>query len=76
MHCGTACYPQNLHPELSKVGRYLEIHISSSTNLLSSPTKILRSFPPLQAEIIKEVTLSLINKIPDDVYAEIVSQAK
>ncbi|CZR50748.1 related to cell cycle arrest protein BUB2 [Phialocephala subalpina] len=41
-----------------------------------SPTKILRNFPPLQAEMIKEVTLSLIKKIPDDVYAEIVAHAK
>ncbi|PMD39847.1 TBC-domain-containing protein [Hyaloscypha variabilis F] len=41
-----------------------------------SPTKILRSFPPLQAEMVKEVTLTLIRKIPDDVYAEIVSHAK
>ncbi|PBP22678.1 mitotic check point protein [Diplocarpon rosae] len=41
-----------------------------------SPTKILRSFPPLKAETIKEVTLTLIKKIPDDVYAEIVSHAK
>jgi cell cycle arrest protein BUB2 len=45
-------------------------------NASRSPTKILRSFPPLQAEIIKEVTLTLIKKIPDDVYAEIVSHAK
>ncbi|KAE8452138.1 hypothetical protein EG329_001605 [Mollisiaceae sp. DMI_Dod_QoI] len=41
-----------------------------------SPVKILRSFPPLQAEMIKEVTLTLIKKIPDDVYAEIVAHAK
>jgi cell cycle arrest protein BUB2 len=41
-----------------------------------SPTKILRSFPPLQAEIIKEVTLTLIKKVPDDVYSEIVMHAK
>ncbi|KFZ07939.1 hypothetical protein V502_09647 [Pseudogymnoascus sp. VKM F-4520 (FW-2644)] len=40
-----------------------------------SPTKILRSFPPLQAETIKELTLTLIKKIPDDVYAEIVAHA-
>jgi cell cycle arrest protein BUB2 len=45
-------------------------------NVCLSPTKILRSFPPLQAEMIKEVTLTLIKKIPDDVYAEIVSHAK
>lgn len=43
---------------------------------LTSPTKILRSFPPLEAETIKELTLTLIKKIPDDVYAEIVSHAK
>ena len=41
-----------------------------------SPTKILRSFPPLNAQMVKEVTLTLIKKIPDDVYAEIVSHAK
>ncbi|ELR06855.1 hypothetical protein VC83_04839 [Pseudogymnoascus destructans] len=41
-----------------------------------SPTKILRSFPPLQAETIKELTLTLIKKIPDDVYAEIVAHAQ
>ncbi|KAB8299207.1 hypothetical protein EYC80_001303 [Monilinia laxa] len=41
-----------------------------------SPTKILRSFPPLQADTIKEVTLTIITKIPDDVYAEIVFHAK
>ncbi|KAG0650873.1 Cell division control 16 [Hyphodiscus hymeniophilus] len=41
-----------------------------------SPTKILRSFPPIQAEMVKEVTLTLVKKIPDDVYSEIVSHAK
>jgi len=41
-----------------------------------SPTKILRSFPPLRAEIIKEVTLTLIKKVPDDVYSEIVTHAR
>ncbi|RQM06973.1 hypothetical protein DH86_00000110, partial [Scytalidium sp. 3C] len=41
-----------------------------------SPTKVLRSFPPLQAETIKQVTLTLIKMIPDDIYAEIVAHAK
>ncbi|KAG9238339.1 rab-GTPase-TBC domain-containing protein [Amylocarpus encephaloides] len=41
-----------------------------------SPTKILRSFPPLQAETIIEVTLTIVKKIPDDVFSEIVSHAK
>lgn len=44
--------------------------------IYDSPAKILRSFPPLQAEVIKEVTLSLVMKIPDDVYAEIVAHGK
>ncbi|RKF54412.1 Cell division control protein 16 [Erysiphe neolycopersici] len=41
-----------------------------------SPTKILRSIPPLQAELVKEITLSIIRKIPDNIYAEIVAHAK
>jgi cell cycle arrest protein BUB2 len=58
--------------------RYVDIFIILDHSMLTqhSPTKILRSFPPLQAETIKEVTLSLIKKIPDDIYAEIVVHAK
>ncbi|KAI9745180.1 MAG: hypothetical protein M1818_001458 [Claussenomyces sp. TS43310] len=41
-----------------------------------SPTKILRSFPPLQAETIKQLALTLIKKLPDDVYAEMLAHAK
>ncbi|KAI9803480.1 MAG: hypothetical protein M1825_001823 [Sarcosagium campestre] len=41
-----------------------------------SPTKILRSFPPLQAAKVKAVAISLIRKIPDAVYDEIVVHAK
>ncbi|POS87605.1 hypothetical protein EPUL_000931 [Erysiphe pulchra] len=41
-----------------------------------SPTKILRSIPPLQAELVKEVTLSIIRKIPENIYADIVAHAK
>ncbi|KAI1003396.1 hypothetical protein K3495_g4810 [Podosphaera aphanis] len=41
-----------------------------------SPTKILRSLSPLQAETVKEVTLSLIRKVPDHIYGEIVAHAK
>ena len=50
-------------------------HMENIANYCYSPTKILRSFPPLQAETIKELTLTLIKKIPDDVYAEIVAHA-
>lgn len=41
-----------------------------------SPTKILRSFPALQAQMIMGVTLTIVKKIPDDVYAEIIDHAK
>ncbi|KAI9804006.1 MAG: hypothetical protein M1833_000287 [Piccolia ochrophora] len=42
----------------------------------SSPMKVLRSFPPLQATKIKMTALSLVKKIPETVYSEIVSHAK
>jgi cell cycle arrest protein BUB2 len=41
-----------------------------------SPTKVLRSFPPLEAEQIIKLTLFVVQKIPDDVYAELVNHAK
>ena len=46
-----------------------------STNRRSSPNKLLRSFPALQADSIKRVTLTIIRKLPADVYAEIVNHA-
>ncbi|KAJ5807892.1 hypothetical protein N7474_009161 [Penicillium riverlandense] len=41
-----------------------------------SPNKILRSFPPLDAKEIIALTVLLVQKIPDDLYAEMVSHAK
>ncbi|KAI9828762.1 MAG: hypothetical protein M1832_001867 [Thelocarpon impressellum] len=41
-----------------------------------SPTKILRSFPPLQAAKVKMIAISLVKKLPDSVYDEIVVHAK
>lgn len=43
---------------------------------LNSPTKVLRSFPPLEAEQIIKLTLVVVQKIPDDVYAELVNHAR
>ncbi|CAK7271436.1 CDC16 protein [Sporothrix epigloea] len=40
-----------------------------------SPNKLLRSFPALQADSIKRVTLTIIRKLPPDVYAEVVNHA-
>jgi cell cycle arrest protein BUB2 len=45
------------------------------TNFLS-PMKVLRSFPPLNAEQIKIMTVSLVRKIPDSLYNEIVVHAR
>lgn len=36
---------------------------------------MLRSFPSLNADLVKSVTIGIIKKIPDDVYAEIVNHA-
>ncbi|KAI9885203.1 MAG: Sulfate permease 2 [Watsoniomyces obsoletus] len=41
-----------------------------------SPVKILRSFPPLNAARIKALAVSLVSKIPDQLYDEIVKHAK
>jgi cell cycle arrest protein BUB2 len=41
-----------------------------------SPNKLLRSFPALNAEQIKNLTVAIIQKLPEDVYAEIVDHAK
>lgn len=42
---------------------------------LHSPSNLLRSLPALQADIIKRVTMTILQKIPRDVYTEIVSHA-
>lgn len=41
-----------------------------------SPNKVLRSFPPLNADLIKSVTIGIIKQIPDDIYADIVMHAQ
>jgi cell cycle arrest protein BUB2 len=43
---------------------------------IQSPNKLLRSFPPLDAEKIISLTVSFVRKIPDDLYAELVHHAK
>ena len=74
MHCRTIGDSPKRHIKLSEVNS--KDRRRRSLLMIHSPTKILRSFPPLQAETVKEVTLTLIKKIPNDVYAEIVSHAK
>ncbi|KAJ5911903.1 uncharacterized protein N7473_001206 [Penicillium subrubescens] len=41
-----------------------------------SPNKILRSLPPLDAKGIIALTVLLVQRIPDDLYAEMVNHAK
>lgn len=41
----------------------------------SSPNKLLRSFPSLNAERIKGTALAIVKMIPDDIYAEIIKHA-
>ena len=41
-----------------------------------SPSNLLRSLPALQADLIKRVSMTILQKIPRDVYAEIVSHAR
>ncbi|KAK3179029.1 hypothetical protein OEA41_001168 [Lepraria neglecta] len=42
----------------------------------TSPGKLLRSFPPLQAKKIIELTVSMVRKIPADLYEELVHHAE
>ncbi|KAF2682791.1 TBC-domain-containing protein [Lentithecium fluviatile CBS 122367] len=42
----------------------------------SSPNNLLRSFPPLNAEAIIRMAVTCANKIPEDMYEEIIHHAK
>lgn len=42
----------------------------------SSPSKLLRSFPALDAQEIIKTTLGIVKKIPNDVYAQLVAHAR
>jgi hypothetical protein len=42
----------------------------------SSPNKILRSFPPLDAKEIIALTVLIVRKIPEPLYAELIDHAK
>lgn len=59
--------------------RYLLISsgkvIVIASNFAFSPNKLLRSFPQLNADLVKSVTISIIKKIPDDLYEEIATHA-
>jgi cell cycle arrest protein BUB2 len=55
---------------------YLQVELSLwLLTLLFSPNKLLRSFPQLNADLVKSVTISIIKKIPDDLYEEIATHA-
>lgn len=48
----------------------------SSFLTVYSPNKILRSFPPLDAKEIIALTVLIVRKIPDALYAELLEHAK
>ncbi|KAL7788217.1 rab-GTPase-TBC domain-containing protein [Trichoderma ceciliae] len=63
-------------PHLNIVCIVAQLTIMRSQILQSqSPNKLLRSFPQINADLVKSVTISIIKKIPDDVYEEIATHA-
>ncbi|KAI4187908.1 MAG: hypothetical protein LQ348_004000 [Seirophora lacunosa] len=64
-------------PHLNILCICAQLVIMRETLLTSpSPTKLLRSFPPLQAKLIIEFAASNLRKIPADVYEELVHHAE
>ncbi|KAL8714882.1 MAG: hypothetical protein Q9220_001395 [cf. Caloplaca sp. 1 TL-2023] len=64
-------------PHLNILCICAQLVIMRETLLTSpSPTKLLRSFPPLQAKLIVEITVSNLRKIPADIYQELVHHAE
>ncbi|KAL8996447.1 MAG: hypothetical protein Q9169_004041 [Polycauliona sp. 2 TL-2023] len=64
-------------PHLNILCICAQLVIMRETLLTSpSPTKLLRSFPPLQAKLIVEITVSNLRKIPADIYEELVHHAE
>ncbi|KAL8672504.1 MAG: hypothetical protein Q9168_003042 [Polycauliona sp. 1 TL-2023] len=64
-------------PHLNILCICAQLVIMRETLLTSpSPTKLLRSFPPLQAKLIVEITVSNLRKIPADLYEELVHHAE
>lgn len=56
-------------------GKFTPLSSTSSANPFS-PNKILRSFPPLDAKEIIALTVLIVRKIPEDLYAEMITHAK
>ncbi|KAK1249062.1 hypothetical protein MKX07_002578 [Trichoderma sp. CBMAI-0711] len=63
-------------PHLNIVCIVAQLTIMRSQILQSqSPNKLLRSFPQINADLVKSITISIIKKIPDDLYEEIATHA-
>ncbi|KAI4163868.1 MAG: hypothetical protein LQ342_002641 [Letrouitia transgressa] len=64
-------------PHLNILCICAQLVIMRETLLTSpSPTKVLRSLPPLQAKLVIEITVSNLRKIPPDIYEELVHHAE
>lgn len=49
---------------------------TGGANRWNSPNKILRNLPPLNAKEIIALTVLLVQRIPSDLYTEMVTHAK
>ncbi|KAL8737894.1 MAG: hypothetical protein Q9181_001266 [Wetmoreana brouardii] len=64
-------------PHLNILCICMQLVIMRETLMASpSPTKLLRSFPPLQAKPVIDLTVSNLRKIPVDLYEELVHHAE
>ncbi|CAI4213743.1 unnamed protein product [Parascedosporium putredinis] len=61
----------------AEIYAFPSLHLMRDKILKSpSPGNLLRSLPALQADLIKRVSITILQRIPRDVYAEIVSHAQ
>jgi len=49
---------------------------ANSPPCIYSPMKLLRQFPPLNAKMIVSVAVSLVRKIPEELFEELVNHAR
>lgn len=50
--------------------------ICSNLALIASPMKLLRQFPPLNSKTIISVAVSLVRKIPEELFEALVNHAR
>ena len=76
MYCGAIGADQRRDLEQFEVSLDLRCYQEGDQLTLNSPNQILRNLPGLQARRIIDMAVSFSDKIPEDMYAEIVAHAK